>query len=178
MVISLQVAEELYIKGDQTKDAIDMYTQAGLWEQAHKVESEAKASGDLALLGEMCFIRRWRCLVHQHLINKQSSQRMHAGASSSQPEVSPWYSHPVCARPCVGAPVSQMAPSKGVGPVCSDPSDRWLPFSAEHIVYTPVCNGKEIGFPLFFPTTYQEIAVQCAVVSPTCVPFGSWQSSV
>lgn len=34
----LQVAEELYIKGDQTKDAIDMYTQAGLWEQAHKVE--------------------------------------------------------------------------------------------------------------------------------------------
>lgn len=33
-----QVAEELYIKGGQTKDAIDMYTQAGLWERAHKVE--------------------------------------------------------------------------------------------------------------------------------------------
>lgn len=43
MVVSPQVAEELYLKADQTKDAIDMYTQAGLWEQAHKVESEAKA---------------------------------------------------------------------------------------------------------------------------------------
>lgn len=69
MVISLQVAEELYIKGDQTKDAIDMYTQAGLWEQAHKVESEAKASGDLTVLGEVSFIRKSWCLVHQHLIN-------------------------------------------------------------------------------------------------------------
>lgn len=33
-----QIAEELYIKGDRTKDAIDMYTQAGRWEQAHKVD--------------------------------------------------------------------------------------------------------------------------------------------
>lgn len=33
-----QIAEELYIKGDRTNDAIDMYTQAGRWEQAHKVE--------------------------------------------------------------------------------------------------------------------------------------------
>ena len=33
----LQIAEELYTKGDRTKDAIDMYTQAGRWEQAHKV---------------------------------------------------------------------------------------------------------------------------------------------
>lgn len=54
VVFSWQVAEELYIKGGRTKDAIDMYTQAGLWEQAHKVESEAKASGNLAPLGEMC----------------------------------------------------------------------------------------------------------------------------
>lgn len=58
MIISLQVAEELYIKGDQTKDAIDMYTQAGLWEQAHKVKSEVKASGDLTPLGEMPFFGR------------------------------------------------------------------------------------------------------------------------
>lgn len=91
IVISLQVAEELYIKGDQTKDAIDMYTQAGLWEQAHKVEPEAKAPGDLTLLREMSFIRWWWCLVHQHLINKHSSQRMRVGASSSQQEISPWY---------------------------------------------------------------------------------------
>ncbi|KAK2092138.1 hypothetical protein P7K49_028666 [Saguinus oedipus] len=33
-----EIAEELYTKGDRTKDAIDMYTQAGHWEQAHKVE--------------------------------------------------------------------------------------------------------------------------------------------
>lgn len=123
MVISLQVAEELYIKGDRTKDAIDMYTQAGLWEQAHKVQSGAKSSGDLTLLGEMSFIRRWQCLVQQHLINKHSSQRMHVGASRS----SPWYSYAVCAQPCVGAPVTQRALSKGVGPVCFDHSDKWLP---------------------------------------------------
>lgn len=33
------MAEELYAKGDRTKDAIDMYTQAGHWEQAHKVKN-------------------------------------------------------------------------------------------------------------------------------------------
>lgn len=31
------MAERLFVKGDHTKDAIDMYTQAGRWEQAHKV---------------------------------------------------------------------------------------------------------------------------------------------
>ncbi|XP_015686351.1 intraflagellar transport protein 172 homolog, partial [Protobothrops mucrosquamatus] len=31
-----EIAEELYIKGDHIKDAIDMYTQAGHWEKAHK----------------------------------------------------------------------------------------------------------------------------------------------
>lgn len=59
VVISLQIAEELYIKGDQTKDAIDMYTQAGLWEQAHKVKSEARVSRDLILLIELSFISKW-----------------------------------------------------------------------------------------------------------------------
>lgn len=54
VVFSWQVAEELYIKGGQTKDAIDMYTQAGLWEQAHKVESEARAAVNLTPRGEMC----------------------------------------------------------------------------------------------------------------------------
>lgn len=105
VVISLQVAEELYIKGDQTKDAIDMYTQAGLWEQAHKVKSEAKASEDLTLLGEVSFIRRWWFLLHQHLINKHSSRRMCVGASSSEQEISPWYSHPVCARLYCSSPL-------------------------------------------------------------------------
>ncbi|XP_076688928.1 intraflagellar transport protein 172 homolog isoform X3 [Callospermophilus lateralis] len=39
-----EIAEELYTKGDRTKDAIDMYTQAGRWEQAHK---ELEAEGRL-----------------------------------------------------------------------------------------------------------------------------------
>lgn len=58
VVFSWQVAEELYIKGGQTKDAIDMYTQAGLWEQAHKVKSEGKAFVNLTPLGEMCLPSR------------------------------------------------------------------------------------------------------------------------
>lgn len=33
----LQVAEQLYVKGGHIKDAIDMYTAAGRWEEAHKV---------------------------------------------------------------------------------------------------------------------------------------------
>ncbi|KAK2101763.1 hypothetical protein P7K49_019429, partial [Saguinus oedipus] len=33
-----EIAEELCTKGDRTEDAIDMYTQAGRWEQAHKEE--------------------------------------------------------------------------------------------------------------------------------------------
>lgn len=38
-----QIAEELYTKGDRTKDAIDMYTQAGRWEQAHKVVNRGRS---------------------------------------------------------------------------------------------------------------------------------------
>lgn len=74
-----QAAEELYVKADQTKDAIDMYTQAGLWEQAHKVGPEAKALGDLTLPGGTCFIRRWWCPACPHLINKLCSQRGRVG---------------------------------------------------------------------------------------------------
>lgn len=33
----LQVAEQLFVKGGHIKDAIDMYTTAGRWEEAHKV---------------------------------------------------------------------------------------------------------------------------------------------
>lgn len=33
----LQVAEQLYVKGGHIKDAIDMYTGVGRWEEAHKV---------------------------------------------------------------------------------------------------------------------------------------------
>lgn len=36
----LQVAEQLYVKGGHIKDAIDMYTGAGRWEEAHKVGTE------------------------------------------------------------------------------------------------------------------------------------------
>ncbi|XP_076128236.1 intraflagellar transport protein 172 homolog [Alosa pseudoharengus] len=32
-----EVAERLFVKGDQIKAAIDMYTQAGRWEEAHKL---------------------------------------------------------------------------------------------------------------------------------------------
>lgn len=45
-----QIAEELYIKGDQTKDAIDMYTQAGLWEQAHKLAIKCMSQEDVSVL--------------------------------------------------------------------------------------------------------------------------------
>lgn len=31
------MAEQLFIKAGHIKDAIDMYTAAGCWEQAHKV---------------------------------------------------------------------------------------------------------------------------------------------
>lgn len=36
----LQVAEQLFVKGGHIKDAIDMYTAAGRWEEAHKVSME------------------------------------------------------------------------------------------------------------------------------------------
>uniref|UniRef100_A0A669PJU1 Intraflagellar transport protein 172 homolog n=1 Tax=Phasianus colchicus TaxID=9054 RepID=A0A669PJU1_PHACC len=45
-----EIAEELYIKGDQTKDAIDMYTQAGLWEQAHKLAIKCMSQEDVSVL--------------------------------------------------------------------------------------------------------------------------------
>ncbi|XP_064911402.1 intraflagellar transport protein 172 homolog isoform X1 [Columba livia] len=45
-----QAAEELYVKADQTKDAIDMYTQAGLWEQAHKLAIKCMSREDVSVL--------------------------------------------------------------------------------------------------------------------------------
>lgn len=36
-VCGMQVAEQLFVKGGHLKDAIDMYTTAGRWEEAHKV---------------------------------------------------------------------------------------------------------------------------------------------
>ena len=38
-LLAVQVAERLFVKGDQIKAAIDMYTQAGHWEEAHKVSA-------------------------------------------------------------------------------------------------------------------------------------------
>ncbi|XP_078506239.1 intraflagellar transport protein 172 homolog [Lissotriton helveticus] len=45
-----EVAEHLYIKADQTKDAIDMYTQAGLWEEAHKLATKCMKQEDVSVL--------------------------------------------------------------------------------------------------------------------------------
>uniref|UniRef100_A0A2K5EYN7 Intraflagellar transport protein 172 homolog n=1 Tax=Aotus nancymaae TaxID=37293 RepID=A0A2K5EYN7_AOTNA len=45
-----EIAEELYTKGDRTKDAIDMYTQAGHWEQAHKLAMKCMRPEDVSLL--------------------------------------------------------------------------------------------------------------------------------
>ncbi|XP_053107178.1 intraflagellar transport protein 172 homolog isoform X2 [Hemicordylus capensis] len=45
-----EIAEELYIKGDHTKEAIDMYTQAGRWEQAHKLASKSMRPEDVSVL--------------------------------------------------------------------------------------------------------------------------------
>ncbi|EAX00575.1 intraflagellar transport 172 homolog (Chlamydomonas), isoform CRA_e [Homo sapiens] len=45
-----EIAEELYTKGDRTKDAIDMYTQAGRWEQAHKLAMKCMRPEDVSVL--------------------------------------------------------------------------------------------------------------------------------
>ncbi|KAF7235879.1 hypothetical protein EYD10_17309 [Varanus komodoensis] len=45
-----EIAEELYIKGDHTKEAIDMYTQAGRWEQAHKLALKCMRPEDVSVL--------------------------------------------------------------------------------------------------------------------------------
>ncbi|XP_021109553.1 intraflagellar transport protein 172 homolog [Heterocephalus glaber] len=45
-----EIAEELYIKGDRIKDAIDMYTQAGHWEQAHKLAMKCMRPEDVSVL--------------------------------------------------------------------------------------------------------------------------------
>ncbi|KAL7987120.1 hypothetical protein Chor_006039, partial [Crotalus horridus] len=45
-----EIAEELYIKGDHIKDAIDMYTQAGHWEKAHKLASKCMKPEDVSVL--------------------------------------------------------------------------------------------------------------------------------
>lgn len=61
VAIGLQVAEQLFVKGGRIRDAIDMYTAAGRWEDAHKVgvatNDDQKASicisppnGDVLLL--------------------------------------------------------------------------------------------------------------------------------
>ncbi|XP_004710279.2 intraflagellar transport protein 172 homolog [Echinops telfairi] len=45
-----EIAEELYTKGERTKDAIDMYTQAGRWEQAHKLAMKCMRPEDVSVL--------------------------------------------------------------------------------------------------------------------------------
>ncbi|KAJ8275180.1 hypothetical protein COCON_G00098050 [Conger conger] len=45
-----EVAERLFVKGEHIKDAIDMYTQAGLWEQAHKLAGKCMTQDDVSAL--------------------------------------------------------------------------------------------------------------------------------
>uniref|UniRef100_A0A7N5KMR4 Intraflagellar transport protein 172 homolog n=1 Tax=Ailuropoda melanoleuca TaxID=9646 RepID=A0A7N5KMR4_AILME len=45
-----EIAEKLYLKGDRTKDAIDMYTQAGRWEQAHKLAMKCMRPEDVSVV--------------------------------------------------------------------------------------------------------------------------------
>ncbi|XP_016326231.1 intraflagellar transport protein 172 homolog [Sinocyclocheilus anshuiensis] len=49
-VQEFEVAERLFVKGDHTKDAIDMYTQAGRWEQAHKLAVKCMSQEDVSTL--------------------------------------------------------------------------------------------------------------------------------
>ncbi|KAL7872215.1 hypothetical protein SRHO_G00071980 [Serrasalmus rhombeus] len=45
-----EVAERLFVKGDHIKDAIDMYTQAGRWEQAHKLAVKCMTQDEVSSL--------------------------------------------------------------------------------------------------------------------------------
>lgn len=45
-----EVAEHLYVKSDHIKGAIDMYTQAGQWEQAHKLATKCMNPEDVSAL--------------------------------------------------------------------------------------------------------------------------------
>ena len=36
-VFVLQTAQKFYVEAGCTREAVDMYNQAGMWEQAHKV---------------------------------------------------------------------------------------------------------------------------------------------
>ncbi|CAO2602777.1 Fibronectin type III domain-containing protein 4 [Lemmus lemmus] len=45
-----RIDEKLYTKGDRTKDAIDMYTQASCWEQAHKLAMKCMWPEDVSVL--------------------------------------------------------------------------------------------------------------------------------
>ncbi|KAJ8355794.1 hypothetical protein SKAU_G00185880 [Synaphobranchus kaupii] len=45
-----EVAERLFVRGDHIKDAIDMYTQAGRWEQAHKLAMKCMTQDDVSAL--------------------------------------------------------------------------------------------------------------------------------
>ncbi|XP_030054442.1 intraflagellar transport protein 172 homolog [Microcaecilia unicolor] len=45
-----EIAEQLYIKADRIKEAIDMYTHAGRWEQAHKLATRCMKQEDVSVL--------------------------------------------------------------------------------------------------------------------------------
>nr|XP_014345853.1 PREDICTED: intraflagellar transport protein 172 homolog [Latimeria chalumnae] len=45
-----ELAERLYVKADRIKDAIDMYTQAGCWEKAHKLATKCMKHEDISAL--------------------------------------------------------------------------------------------------------------------------------
>nr|XP_046228660.1 intraflagellar transport protein 172 homolog isoform X2 [Scatophagus argus] len=45
-----EVAEQLFVKGDHIKDAIDMYTTAGRWEEAHKLAVKCMTEEEVTAL--------------------------------------------------------------------------------------------------------------------------------
>ncbi|XP_030627149.1 intraflagellar transport protein 172 homolog [Chanos chanos] len=45
-----EIAERLFVRGDHIKDAIDMYTQAGNWEQAHKLAIKCMTPEEVSAL--------------------------------------------------------------------------------------------------------------------------------
>ncbi len=46
----IQIAEKLYVEADCTREAIDMYNNAGKWEQAHRLAATCMKPEDVAVL--------------------------------------------------------------------------------------------------------------------------------
>ena len=63
IVFGVQIAERYYIEADCTREAIDMYNNAGQWEEAHRVSTQALFGAELkcrfiSLVGGKSFMKR------------------------------------------------------------------------------------------------------------------------